>query len=177
MCKIACLIPRKYCLSFETKENLHLNPSDIAVGTLFTVWWAKKKGVLSYSLIKSKPHLTTKTFLQWLYWHTMINVCITSFNNSPDYSHNHSVYKHCLSFNNVLSWIVGSEATLNTFLLPLPTSKPVFCFRVFLLWFLFCFGELLSLVFSVRHETFPLKSWELRCSTFRILQDPFEMLT
>jgi len=26
-----------------------------------------KKTVLSYSLIKSKPHLTTRTFLQWVY--------------------------------------------------------------------------------------------------------------
>lgn len=36
----------------------------------------------SYSLIKSKPHLTSGTFLQWVYWRTVINGCLTSFNNS-----------------------------------------------------------------------------------------------
>lgn len=106
---------------------------------------------LSYSLIKSKPHLTTRTFLQWVCWHTMINVCITSFNNSPDYSHNHKVYKHCTSSNNVLSSIVGSEVPLNTFLLS-PTS-PNLCFALgFFIGFSFVLGGLLCFAFSVGKE-------------------------
>lgn len=124
-----------------------------------------KKQVLSYSLIKSKTHLTAGTFLQWVYWHTMINVCITSFNNSPDYSHNHNVYKHCLSFNNVLSWIVGSEVTPNTFFTNPHVSKSAFCFS-FSHWFLFCFGEAALFCLHSGKSNTPLKIMRIKMLNF-----------
>lgn len=119
--------------------------------------------VLSYNIIKSKPHFSTRTFLQWVYCHTMTNVCITFF--SPDYSHNHSVYKHYVSINNVLSWIVGNEVTLNTLLLT-PTFPNQWSALGFFHWFLFCFGGLLCFVFLVGKETIPLKIMRIKMLNF-----------
>lgn len=66
-------------LLLENKRNLHLHPMTLLEEPYLQY---DKNPVHSYSLIKSKPHLTSRTFLQWVYWRTVINGCLTFFNNS-----------------------------------------------------------------------------------------------
>lgn len=66
-------------LLLENKRNLHLHPMTLLQEPYLQY---DKNPFHSYSLIKSKPHLTSGTFLQWVYWPTVINGCLTSFNNS-----------------------------------------------------------------------------------------------